>query len=284
MRFQGFPSFFCLLCVFIITGCVTTPTPAERYDLAARQARSSGMSKVVIRANGFNLVAYQRIASPGKPLNVYIEGDGLAWASRRRLSSNPTPTDPLALRLAIQDPAENVVYLARPCQYIDVRERARCTQDHWSKKRFSEDVIKASDQAIDYVLSRSKGSAVHLIGYSGGGAVAVLVAARRGDVLSLRTVAGNLDIAAFTAHHKVTPLIGSLNPAAYAHRVANIPQRHFVGSADTIIPKLIVQSFMNHLPTQRCANLTTRPDATHSDGWTKNWPNFLVMSVSCVAR
>ena len=39
--------------------------------------------------------------------------------------------------------------------------------------------------------NRIKG--IHLIGYSGGGAIAVLTASRREDVLSVRTIAANLD-------------------------------------------------------------------------------------------
>jgi hypothetical protein len=43
-------------------------------------------------------------------------------------------------------------------------------------------------------------------------------------------VAGNIDHRAITAHRKVTPMEGSLNPADVADRVRSIPQTHFVGA------------------------------------------------------
>lgn len=273
-----------LLFTLVISGCVTTPAPAERSELAVRLAYSAGMTKVMLNASGFTLVAYERIDAPGKPLHVYIEGDGLAWKSRRRLSDNPTPTDPLALRLAVQDPAENVAYLARPCQYLETHERRRCTRDHWSMQRFSEDVIAASNQAISQLRERSGSSGLHLIGYSGGGAMAALVAARRGDVLSLRTVAGNLDHASFTTLHGVTPLTGSLNPAAYGRELENIPQRHFIGTEDAIMPGSVAGAYMRRLPTQRCVSLTSVPGASHTQGWVDGWRQWLALPVACKDR
>ena len=264
-----------------LSGCFTLSSPAERYGLAADVAHAAGMTKRVVEANGFRLVTYQRIHALGKPPHIYIEGDGLAWKSQRWLSDDPTPTDPVALRLAVQDPADNVVYMARPCQYIPKAERRRCSSDHWSTQRFSEDVIAAADQAVDQLRERAGASGVHLIGYSGGGAVAALVAARRHDVLSLRTVAGNLDHAAFTSLHKVTPLTGSLNPASYGQALAHLPQHHFVGAEDTIMSIAVVEAFLRALPTQRCVGLTVVPHATHGDGWVENWPVLQAMIVTC---
>ena len=50
-------------------------------------------------------------------VNIYIEGDGRAWLNKNRPSLDPTPKNSLALKLAEIDPAPNVIYLARPCQY-----------------------------------------------------------------------------------------------------------------------------------------------------------------------
>lgn len=273
-----------LMVAMSVSGCVTTPSPIDRSALADRLARSAGMTKAMVGTNGFVLATYQRIDAPGQPLSIYIEGDGFAWKSRRQLSDDPTPIDPIALRLAVQDPAANVAYLARPCQYLHVQERRRCTQDHWSKQRFSEDVIGAFDQAISQFVNRTRASGVNLIGYSGGGAVAALVAARRYDVVSLRTVAGNLDHGAFTTHHGVTPLTGSLNPAAYGRALARVPQRHFIGTADKTIPPTIFTAFTHHLPSQRCVHLTSVPDASHAQGWVEEWRHLLTLSTACVAN
>jgi len=39
-----------------------------------------------------------------------------AWLAVPRPSQDPTPVDPLALRLALVQPTGNAAYLARPCQ------------------------------------------------------------------------------------------------------------------------------------------------------------------------
>ena len=71
------------------------------------------------------LTAWSRIAGPADgpvdgpvdEVHVYIEGDGYAWATTTDPSDDPTPINPLALRLAAVDDAPNVLYLARPCQF-----------------------------------------------------------------------------------------------------------------------------------------------------------------------
>jgi hypothetical protein len=66
-------------------------------------------------------------------------------------------------------------------------------------------VISASNQAVDALKQRYGAQEIVLVGYSGGGAVAALVAARRTDVVRLVTVAGNLDHLAWTHLHSVPP-------------------------------------------------------------------------------
>lgn len=267
----------------IATGCATlsTPTPAERLQFADDIAQKAGMSRGSRTANGFALVTYRRTGHPGAPLNIYIEGDGYAWKSRREMSDDPTPTDPLALRLAALDPAPNVVYVARPCQFIAKTERRRCTSLHWSTHRFSEDVIAAMDQVITDIKVRTDASGVNLIGYSGGGAVAALVAARRNDVKSLRTVAGNLDHKAFTDYHNVTPLSGSLNAADVAPFLAHVPQRHFVGGGDKTVPANRDGKYIKNARFSDCIVFSEIKNATHIAGWAEIWPLLLRESVVC---
>lgn len=105
--------------------------------------------------------------------------------------------------------------------------------------------------ALDQVKQRMAAKTLTLVGYSGGGAVAVLLAARRSDIDQLITVAGNLDTVAWTRHHALSPLTGSLNPADEAERLMGIRQIHWVGVADETIPPLIAESYaarFMHLP------------------------------------
>jgi dienelactone hydrolase len=114
-----------------------------------------------------------------------------------------------------------------------------------------------------------------LIGYSGGGAVAALVAARRGDVIELVTVAGNLDHATWTAIHHVHPLDGSLNPVNAIDALQNIPQIHFVGERDKNVNTAVVNAYAERFPVNRRPRIQIVPEADHSCCWVDRWPVLL---------
>ncbi len=170
---------------------------------ASKLAAGAALRHSEIATHDFVLAVYSKIGDPRQPVHVYIEGDGLAWISRHRLSDDPTPRRAIGLALAAADPGPNVIYLARPCQYIDLRSHP-CDRAWWSGKRFAEEVIRSENEALDELMRQAPGQPIHLIGYSGGAAIAVLLAVRRNDVASLRTVAGNLDTEAVNRHHRST--------------------------------------------------------------------------------
>jgi pimeloyl-ACP methyl ester carboxylesterase len=117
------------------------------------------------------------------------------------------------------------------------------------------------------------------VGYSGGGAIAVLVAARRSDVAALRTIAGNLDPKALCAYHNVSQLDGSMDPLDYAQKVARIPQRHFVGGNDKVVPVSMARSFVEKLGGRDDKKITIVNGASHTKGWQEEWPELLSMPV-----
>lgn len=254
---------------------------AEAYPLfgkgaaVCRIAGCHGFRKELITAGGFTLLAFTRLTEPGAPPAIYIEGDGSAWESRTRLSDDPTPRDPLVMALAAADPSGNVVYLARPGQFTSLGASV-CEERYWSSGSYAETVVAAMDSAVSELEKRCNAREVSLVGYSGGGALAVLVAARRHDVAGLRTVAGNLDHAAVTACHKVSPLADSLNPIDYAAQTALIPQRHFIGSRDSVIPVQVTRAFVERAGGS-AGRVTVVKGATHREGWRGRWPGFLAM-------
>lgn len=95
------------------------------------------------------------------------------------------------------------------------------------------------DAAISHYLRQTPGQPVVLTGYSGGGAIAVLIAARCKDIALLRTVAGNLNHVAVNRLHRVAPMPDSLNPADVASEIAAVPQLHFSGDTDRIVPSVV---------------------------------------------
>lgn len=260
---------------FLITGCATVPGIVASPGGGEGYAEDHGFRKTPINTSYFYLISFSKIRMPGKPVHVYIEGDGLAWRTKTRLSGNPTPRHFLALRLAAMDPSENVVYLARPCQYVSPKEEIHYDPVYWSSKRFSEEAISSMNEAVDEIKKAARASEVHLIGHSGGGAVAVLLAARRHDVASLCTIAGNLDSEVVNRYHHVSPIPESLNPSDQAEKISAIPQEHFVGEKDKVIPPFVAKGFLEKSHNAYTIKITEIPNATHDSGWETAWADHL---------
>jgi len=236
-----------------------------------------GCSAPRSRPTVFVLRASQRTPRADLPLHLYIEGDGFAWRTRSQPSDDPTPRRALGLTLAVADPGPNVVYLARPCQFTS---SPRCTVAYWTGRRFAEDVVEAMNRAVSQYARRTPGQGIELIGYSGGGAIAALIAARRDDVRSLRTVAGNLDQAEVNRLHKVTPMPESLNPIDVARQLAGIPQIHYSGSEDQVIPPTIAQRFVERAG-KACAQAVTVAGLEHDGDWAGRWGPLLASTPEC---
>jgi dienelactone hydrolase len=269
----------CFLRLLFCSGFVVflTAGPGKAFAGGAfdRLAAREGFSRRVLSTENFPLLAYIRPGpASGGVLRVYIEGDGVAWKGRYRLSDDPAPRDTLVLRLAAMDPSEAVAYLARPCQFI--KDAPSCADTgFWSSKRFSAGVIFSSSQALDRLKSMAGAKKLELVGFSGGGAVAALLAARRQDVLSLRTIAGNLDHVIFSQYHGTSPLRGSLNPADEAEKLIGLPQRHFVCDRDRVVPKDAARSFLISAGDAGGAAMTVVDRCTHNKGWDRVWKELL---------
>lgn len=263
-----------LLSLLALAGCTTIPSAAARRQTADELAAARDWKRSTISSPIFELTAYspQRI-TPAEKLAIYIEGDGLAWISADTPSSDPTPRDPLALHLALAHPSGNAAYLARPCQFAGAGS-SRCAQRYWTKSRFSAEVIEAMNDGVTQLKSRFGAKQLTLVGYSGGAAVAALLAARRTDVERLVTIAGNLDHRAWTSHHRITPLTDSLNASDVSHLLADIPQMHFLGSLDTIIPPSLALKLPSELRGIKNSHLQLTQGYDHQCCWAESWPRL----------
>lgn len=256
---------------------------ARRVDIETAQtlAAPARLEERLRRSGQFVLTTRERIDRQGADITIYIEGDGFAWATRTLPSNDPTPDNPVALALAALDPAPNVAWIARPCQYTPRTENPACAEYFWTHGRLAPEVIRSIDDAVTAIKESARAPRVHLVGYSGGGGAAVLVAARRSDVGSIRTLAGNLEIDAFTRLHKVSPMTGSLNPGAAAKTVERVPQQHWVGGADTIVPVAISRAYLAAMTRQHCARVTVLPGVSHYDGWPAAWRTLVPTLPAC---
>ena len=224
-----------------------------------------------IQTKDFLLASWRKINSIGKPMRIYIEGDGFAWMDPYTPSFDPTPSDLMVLDLAQKDVSANVVYLARPCQFVSSKE---CRAYYWTNGRFDTKVIDSEKEAVQALIRQYKSPSVELVGYSGGAAVALLTALDVPEISKVYTVAGVLDHKAWTSFHKDSPLKGSLNPADYKKRLKKIPQTHFAGGADKTVPALLTEKFVYTLNGEQTEMIIV-PDASHNRGWTNNWSRLI---------
>lgn len=264
-----------LICFSLLfSSCASQTKLAQLLNVIA----ANGMQGIDIATQGFVVRSYQRLGNNNAPIHVYIEGDGFAYINSAQASNDPTPHMATGLALALADKAANVVYLARPCQYT-LAQSPSCDVTFWTSARFSEKIIVAMNDALNQIKQAHSAQKIALIGYSGGGAVAVLLAARRTDIQSLRTVAGNLNHQAVNTFHHVSPMPQSLNAIDITNQIRQIPQVHFVGGQDTVIPSFIAQQFAQKVGA--CAQVSIVESASHSEGWQVSWPQLMQQIPRC---
>lgn len=259
-----------------LVACINTHSIYERHEHVQAIVSQTDLNRERITAGDFLLTTYHRgLDIADKNLMIYIEGDGHAWIKKHQLSKNPTPINPLALKLAAKDSADSILYIARPCMYLDEALLQDCPDKFWSSHRYSEEVVNAINKVIDWATGISSTNNVTLVGYSGGGTVAALIAARRNDVDSLITIASNLDHKFWTELHGISPLEGSLDPLKYAKELSEIKQTHFVGAKDKIVPVAVIEHYVSLMPTKDKIVINIKKGFDHSCCWEKYWPELL---------
>jgi len=265
---------------FVLAGTLALAACTDVRVESDKLADANGWQRTDFSTGPFTLRGYEHFSRPGGgDLAVYIESDGLSWIDRHTLSSDPTPLEPMVLSLAIADPSANRLYLGRPCQFLNAQALQACSPRYWSSARFAPEVIAAIDTAVDQAKRRSDAHRVLLFGYSGGGAIAALVAARRSDVALLVTIAGTLDHIRWTTDDDVSPLTGSLNPADEALRLQAVRQVHFVGAKDDAVPPAVVESYIARMIDRSRTTLVRLPGFGHECCWKENWRTLLARYV-----
>ena len=256
----------CILTIAIVCGC-TSP-----QDKAIHLAQAAGWKWSSVQAGDFDLATAQPAGQHADTLRIYLEGDGRAYLTPTRASSDPTPTDPVGLKLALAQPTGYAAYLARPCQY---GQKRGCNKSFWTNARYAQEIIASTNLAIDTLKKNAGSSRIILVGYSGGGALAVLAAAARNDVAGIITIAANLDLAYWTEHNGLSPLTGSVDPSSVADKVAAISQMHFTGADDKVTGTKVAQAFVNRLPAGAPVRVVEIPGFTHACCWVEAWPQLL---------
>jgi hypothetical protein len=265
--------FFILSFLFLfLFGCSASSTTLWQQEV--KRGLPQGFRPMELQASSYRLAALLK-GTTGNDLVVYLEGDGRA-IRQGRPTLDPTPNIPQSYRLALQDTAPLILYLARLGQYIP-KYAGKYYQAFWSNKRLAPEMVMATSKAIDGIKERTGASRLHLVGYSGGGGLALLLAIWRTDVVSLVTVAGLLDTDWWVENGGYRPLSGSLNPAWEALKLENLPQVHFYGEKDNIIPPQMSEHFFRGANYKNFKRVGL--DSDHYRAWTSLWPTLLSVYV-----
>lgn len=227
------------------------------------------MARSVVEAGAFRTLIFMRRepGHDGRSLAVFIEGDGRPWRAGTEPSADPTTGNPIALKLLAQTP-QPAAYVTRPC-YHELPGSC-CTPERWTSERYSEEIVSSMAIAVRAAVQRASAHDFVLVGYSGGGVLAVLVAERLDNVAAVITVGANLDTDAWTRHHRYLPLTGSLNPALSTteHRW---PEVHLHGARDSVVPPSTAAAYFQRYPR---AKQTIIDEYDHVCCWVENWPQL----------
>ena len=142
----------------------------------------------------------------------------------------------------------------------------------WTHRRYSPEVVASMVAALRDFLALHPHRRVVLVGYSGGGTLAWLMARHVPEATGVVTIAANLDIDRWTSIHDYSPLTGSLNPALLPALPPAISQTHYVGGRDRNVPAAVVESFRRRHPEARVVIVA---DFDHECCWVERWPELL---------
>lgn len=253
----------------ILFACISCAPAWRKYDQAAENLR---FGRAVVETTDFNIVVYKnQWLNCGKKLHVYFDGDGSPWGRDGSLvNDDPTPRHYLVLQLMSLD-SKPAILIGRPC-YHGFNHDARCHPLLWTHARYSEEVVSSISKALQFILKANSVSEVVLIGYSGGGTLAQLLAEKIPQTRAVITLAGNLDLAAWVRWHEYSPLEGSLNPAEKPPLPKHILQIHYVGRSDRNIPPLLTERYLAYKDR---GEMRVLEGVDHYNGWLMHWPSIL---------
>jgi dienelactone hydrolase len=247
-----------------VAGCAAPATRARAL------ARSHGLEPLLLSGTRFKHHAFAANRGASGVLVIFIEGDGSPWVDRgRRIAADPTARVPLALELAVTTPA-SVLYLGRPC-YLEVKRPPECAQTLWTSGRYSSEVVASMSAAAAMYVTQHHFQQVLIVGYSGGGTLAALMATNVPHVSGLVTIAGNLDPDSWAQLHGYLPLQGSLNPALEPPLPGQLNQWYLVGERDRNVPAAATARYFARIPQD---HIWSYAQFDHTCCWARAWPSI----------
>lgn len=261
-----------ILVVSSLSACASSPSKqfqefAQRFDVQEKSVVGAPFEHAV-----FSNAAFDKLRATGAPLHIYIDGDGEPFLHRRFINQDPTSREAIALKLMVQD-SQPALLVGRPC-YHGYKNSYCDDTKMWTSHRYSDTVIKSLAKAINDVnIDKQR---VTLIGFSGGGSLAILLSERVQFLNKVITINANLDTEAWTAHHGYTPLFGSLNPVDTLPLKKDVTQLHLVGGKD----QNVLHAAWSERAEASGGKIIRFADFTHTCCWQKTWPSILKQHIN----
>ena len=259
---------FAWLSVFMLwlTACAS---PSQRFDTVATELQFS--SQQIDGAGFVHRIFLNKAAQNnalGQVLHVYLDGDGTPWRNHFP-TDDPTSRNPMILQMMAKDPAPAIL-LGRPC-YHDLALAPACDRRFWTSHRYAREVVDSMRSALQHWLASHPYSTLVLIGFSGGGVLASLMAPDMLQVTGLLTIASNLDVQAWSEFHGYPALPDSLNPMQQARLPPHIKQLHLAGSEDENVPPAIIEAYSR----KQLQAKYLQQHQQHNCCWETIWPEPL---------
>ncbi len=227
----------------LVTGCISFAPSSSQFE--AKQIETGHFSIAVWEKNTIQ---------KGQPLHIYFEGDG-----------NPNPSHKIAFDFAKKDSFSNVIYVARPCQWVNDKICSQKPQIY-KEARFHPEIMKEMQELTEYLIRKHHAPSVTLIGYDGGAVIALNMASRV-QTDKVITIAGITDILAYNTYHDLPEVDPDDidNPADNLALLEQIPQVHYVGKDDNITPRRLVERFVARMKNPKSAVVKVVPSTGHTD-------------------
>ena len=230
------------------------------------EPKIKGFTSQTFLAKDIQLTGQVKEIKPGQKLRVYIDGDATTKGFFKKKATLPYP---VAAELAQKDKYPYILYLNRPCYFVD---EARCKPEVWENGRFTPEVVEEMRQALLRIQAKYRIPEFEFVGYDGGAAIALLLSTRiKNTPVKVYTVGGILNTTQYALLIDEELHSESLNPATEGFSLSNIPQVHFVGGKDKQVPLVLTRDYVNRVPNPVLMQVKSYPSADHF-----NWVNFKI--------
>ena len=178
---------------FFLFGC---SSDQARINKAFDLAQQNNYMPEIISSSQFPIQIFYQAHNSNHAV-IYLEGDGLVINSHGGVALNPTPTDPMALRLASVDKRRvTKIVINRPFHYItsdhsDSDSDSDSDSRYWTTSRYAHEVIQSILEVIQNCQKQFHFKTIEIIAYSGGASVALLLGPHLENIERITSFAGN---------------------------------------------------------------------------------------------